>query len=363
MDSRETIAVQKEKISKHIAPEELAQGEILFYNGACQILSQSSVCFELLVYDTSLPEPAGFSILFEEDGHIVLETQTQSGVKEWNRYSYACLLEVEKKLQQLDPKTHDEHKKYTREGMIKRVLAERMQKAMKAEYRIKWADNIYGDHILTNERGIKYRIFLRDFENQTGYSDSADAQINKLGTTKHIMYTFTKLNENVQLKASMAKEFPFVEIYCAPLNDYKISWYYPHELSTSEKLLLTKYFGNNQYIEDEQILDFLGFFDEADGLPSIKIRPEVRQKVEAAYEQKLLRDIAAKSTIGFSEINAELYPYQKEGVEFCLYKKNAVIADEMGLGKTIQAISIAILKKKLFGFRHTLVSSQSCSFG
>lgn len=353
MDSRETIAGQKEKISKHIAPEELAQGEILFYNGECQILSQSSACFELLVYDSSLPEPAEFSIFLEEDGHIVLETQ--SGIKEWNRYSYACLLEVEKELQLLDPKTNDEHKKYTREGMIKRVLSERKQKALKAEYRIKWADNIYGDHILTNERGIKYRIFLRDFENQTGYSDSADAQINKLGTTKHIMYAFSKLNENVRLKETMSKEFPFVEIYCDPLNEYKISWYYPHELSTQEKLLISKYFGNNRYIEEEQLLDFLRFFDEADGLTSIKIRPEVRQKIEAAYEQQLLGDIAAKSTIGFSEINAELYPYQKEGVEFCLYKKNAIIADEMGLGKTIQAISIAILKKKLFGFRHALV--------
>lgn len=353
MDSRDTITLQKEKISKHITPEELAQGEILFYNGECQILSQSSACFELLVYDASLPEPAEFSILFEEDGHIVLETK--SGIKEWNRYSYACLLEVEKELQQLDPKTHDEHKKYTREGMIKRVLAERMQKALKAEYRIKWADNIYGDHILTNERGINYRIFLRDFENQTGYSDSADAQINKLGTTKHIMYAFAKLNENVRLKASMGKEFPFVEIYCNPLNEYKISWYYPHQLATSEKLLLTKYFGQNQYIEEEQLLDFLGFFDEAEDLSTIKIRPEVRQKVESAYEQKLLSDIAAKSTVDFSEVTAELYPYQKEGVEFCLYKKNAIIADEMGLGKTLQAISIAILKKKLFGFRHALV--------
>jgi hypothetical protein len=79
------------------------------------------------------------------------------------------------------------------------VLTERRQKADKAEYRIKWAGNIYGDHILTNERGVKYKVFLRDFENETSYSDSMDAKLNKLGTTKHIMFAFRKLKENKTL--------------------------------------------------------------------------------------------------------------------------------------------------------------------
>lgn len=114
-------------------------------------------------------------------------------------FSYACLLQVENEVQLLNPKEHLEHKKYARQGMIKRVLAERRQKADKAEYRIKWADNIYGDHILTNERGVKYKVFLRDFENETGYSDSMDAKLNKPGTTKHIMFAFRQLKENKAL--------------------------------------------------------------------------------------------------------------------------------------------------------------------
>jgi SNF2 family DNA or RNA helicase len=54
-------------------------------------------------------------------------------------------------------------------------------------------------------------------------------------------------------------------------------------------------------------------------------------------------------------IKAELFPYQKEGIEFALYRKSAIIADEMGLGKTVQAIGTAILKKQIFNFRKTLV--------
>jgi hypothetical protein len=42
---------------------------------------------------------------------------------------------------------HD-HKKYSRDEMIRRVLEERRQKAEKANCRIDWASNIYGDHVL-----------------------------------------------------------------------------------------------------------------------------------------------------------------------------------------------------------------------
>ena len=50
----------------------------------------------------------------------------------WDRYSYACLLQYEQELHLLNPKEKIEHKKYTRQGMINRVLNERRQKADKA---------------------------------------------------------------------------------------------------------------------------------------------------------------------------------------------------------------------------------------
>ncbi|GHV54416.1 hypothetical protein AGMMS49579_14940 [Spirochaetia bacterium] len=109
-----------------------------------------------------------------------------------------------RKGEQLSPKERLAYKKYSREGMIRRVLDERREKAEKADYRITWVDNIYGDHILTNESGIKYIVFLRDFEQETGYSNSADAMYNKLGTTKHIMYAFRQLNFSL---SSIMKRF------------------------------------------------------------------------------------------------------------------------------------------------------------
>ncbi|MCF8360984.1 MAG: DEAD/DEAH box helicase [Prolixibacteraceae bacterium] len=353
MDLKGIITEQKKKVSELLDHNERIFGEILHDNGECQILSQSLSCFELIVYDPSFDKPVEVSINVEDGSNVYPEAAP--GFEGWNRYSYACLLQVENELMALDPKTNEEHKKYSREGMIKRVLDERRLKAEKADYTIKWARNIYGDHILTNERGVKYKVFLRDFEKETGYSDSADARKNKLGTTKHIMYAFNMLKEDKNISAKMSKTFPFIEVYCDPLNDYKITWYYPYDLSLSEKHLISKYFKNKTFIENEELTRFLDFFDEAESIPSIVIRPEVREKVEAAFEQKLLGDIKQNVTPDYTDIKADLYPYQKEGIAFCLFKKYAIIADEMGLGKTLQAITAAVLKMKYFGFKKILV--------
>ena len=284
-----------------------------------------------------------------------MEPYSLDELEEWDRKSYACLLQIENELHLLDPKENMEHKRYTREGMIRRVIKERRQKADKAEYRIKWAKNIYGDHILTNENGVKYKIFLRDFENETGWSDSMDSKLNKLGTTKHIMFAFKALKERSKLYKRLSKTYPFIEIYCDPLNNYRITWNYPHELPVEENLLISKYFKHSNYLQQENIRDFLGFIEAARSSDIIVIRPEVHEKVEQAFEKDLLLQLKAAHKPDYSVVNANLFQYQKEGIEFALFKKAAIIADEMGLGKTIQAIAIAILKKKIFDFKKALI--------
>lgn len=353
MEITDIIKTHIQKLNLELSKNEVAHGEILYNSGNCQVLSQSPVKYELVVSDGTNETAKEYELSINNDGIITPSNGDDSGG--WDRYSYACLLQIENELQLLNPGYHSEHKKYSRKGMIKRVLKERKQKADKAEYRIEWADNIYGDHILTNEKGVKYKIFLRDFKDETGYSDSMDSKINKLGTTKHIMFAFNKLKENKSLYKKLSKTFPFVEIYCNPLNDYKITWYYPYELPVEIQLLISRYFKDAQYIEDENITSFLDFIKEASGIDSICIRPEVIEKVEHAFEEILLEKLKQSHKPDFSYINTDLYNYQKEGIEFALYKKNAIIADEMGLGKTLQAIGVAIMKKKVFDFKKTLI--------
>lgn len=352
MELQELIKSQKEKLQTILPKTELALGEIIFNNNDCQVLSQSAVRFELVVDSQETKHPKECSLDIVEEDVIPSINGERCG---WDRVSYACLLEVENELRFLDPKEPVEHKKYSREGMVKRVLQERRQKADKAKYRIKWAANIYGDHVLTNENGIKYKLFLRDFENETGYSDSMDSRLNKLGTTKHIMFAFQQLKGDKALFDQLDKTCPFIEIFCDPLNDYKISWFYPHPLPLEEQLLLSRYFKKATFIEEVDLKNFLGFLEESAEFQKIQIRPEVREKVESAFEQDMLDELRKNWKPEFSAINADLYNYQKEGIEFSLFRKASIIADEMGLGKTIQAIGTAVLKKQIFGFKKVLV--------
>ena len=347
-----------DRIKRQLLPSEVAYGEILYKNGDCQLLSQSPSTIEFLLYIPEKRIHADYSLLLVEDDNgklINILPQVDGERAGWNRYAYACLLQYENELQLLNPKEKIEHKQYTRTGMIKRVLAERLQKANKANYRMQWANNIYGDHILINEKGVKYKIFLRNFENETGYSNSPDSRFNKLGTTKHIMFAFQALKNNVSLYQQLDKTFPFIEIFCDPLNDNKITWYYPYPLSSEEQSLITRHFKESTWIEDAETESFLRFIEEASGNEHICIRPEVRDKVGRAFEQSMLLDLSQSYQPDYSVLKMELFPYQKEGVEFALFRKAAIIADEMGLGKTLQAIAAAVLKKELFGFYRTLV--------
>ncbi|MDZ7606954.1 MAG: DEAD/DEAH box helicase [Cyclobacteriaceae bacterium] len=169
------------------------------------------------------------------------------------------------------------------------------------------------------------------------------------------MFAFDQLKKDKNLFRRLSQEYPFIEIFCDPLNEYKISWYYPHEIGDEEKALISKYFGSSTFIDDGETENFAGFLEEAKSFENIKIRPEVPDLVESFFDEKLLRQLANNASLDFSAISADLFDYQKEGVAFVLFRKAAIIADEMGLGKTLQAIAVAILKKQIFGFRKALI--------
>lgn len=353
MEITQIIDTQIKKIYTQLEKTELATSEIIFNNGACQILSQSPRMFELLLIEEEENNVIEYTLSIDENYEITpLVDKNPEG---WNKNSLACLLQIEHELNLLDSKTPTDYKKYTRQGMINRVIKERNSKADKAEYKIKWADNIYGNHILTNEKGVKYTVFLRDFENETGYSDSQDSRYNKLGTTKHIMYAFNQIKEKKSLYKRLNKTYPFIEIYCDPLNDHNITWFYPHELPLEEQRLISKYFKKSSFIAPENITHFLGFIEEASQSKLIHIRDEVQQHLEQVFERKMLVNLAKTEKADFSLLKADLFDYQKEGISFVLFKKAAIIADEMGLGKTIQAIGSAVLKKQIFDFKKTLI--------
>jgi SNF2 family DNA or RNA helicase len=344
------------ELQKSLKPSVLTAGKQLFEQGACTALSRSAEEFNYLV--DGYEDPVSIHIdWFNLDGSYEMPPsaeQIRNDDKAWQPHSYACLLDMQQSLA-IDTNHFIEHKHYTRAGMIQRVLDERRQKATTANYKIKWADNIYGDHILTNENGVKYKIFLRDFENETGYSNSQDSAVNKLGTTKHIMFAYNQLKASQSLYKRLKKTCPFIEVYCDPLNHYAVRYFYPHTIPAEIEPLINTYFRPDTFVAEEQLPRLMDFINEASCFDHIVVRPEVVEKVNQLLEDQSLKAIQQKYVPDFSHINATLYPYQQEGIQFAACRKHAIIADEMGLGKTIQAIGAAVMKKEIFGFTKTLV--------
>jgi SNF2 family DNA or RNA helicase len=335
------------EVNKLLSPEEIAKAKVLYQTGSHVILSESANRINLLIESGN----KDIELAMEITDSFVYPFKNGKQV-DWNVQSLAALFLLEEKYQE-----HDlpQGMRYTREGMKKRVMEERKDRAKKADYKIKLSENLYGEHRLINEYGKEYKITLWDFDKKLGYINNIDWKTNKLGTTKHIMFLFDYLEENPAKTRRLRKEFPFIEVYANPLDDYRISWFFPGKLTESEQQLLNKYFGNKHSIEDHQMASFFPFLQKSADFGRIKIREEVLEKIEAYFSEKELQQIESEVALDYSFINASLYPYQKEGVAFATFKKAAIIADEMGLGKTLQAITAAIQKKNIFGFRRTLV--------
>ncbi|MEW4923515.1 DEAD/DEAH box helicase [Algibacter sp. 2305UL17-15] len=333
---------------KILSPLEIEKAKHIFETQEHVILSYGKSAISIQIENE---EPINVQIVASEtEDNLILKIDGSE--TEWDINGLVGLYIIKHDLKETPL---SDGKKYTRKGMIHRVLEERAVKAKKANYKVKLANNLYGEHSLINEKGKSFKVTLWDFETKTGYIDNIDWKTNKLGTTKHILYLYNYLEENPKKTARLKKEFPFIEIYTDPLNDYKISWYFPEELSADEEKLINSYFGNATYIEDFKIASFFSFFQNSRDFQRIKIREEVFEKIETHFENVELDQLQQQTKLDYSPINATLYPYQKEGVAFSVFKKGVIIADEMGLGKTLQAITTAILKKDIFNFKRTLV--------
>lgn len=326
------------------------KGHSLFLNGQSMLLSRSSDLFDFSIFD----EFDDYKVMVDlRDGMLLTCTCKSQMIC---HHKIAALMQSHEEISREQHKPQKPGMQYTREGMEKRVLHERREKADKAQYQIELSDNIHGEHILYNERKQKYKITLRDIEKKQGHCSCPDFQTNKLGTCKHLMYAFEVIERKPQLFKNKSEEYPFVEIYLDPLHDYQVAWYFPGRVGNADiSTLLFKHFGKSMRLPDENIVNFLGFLKEAEKFKQILIRPEVYNKVEKIYGQDMLVQISKSVTLDFSMLNVELFPYQKKGVEFATFKEGAIIADEMGLGKTLQAIAVAIMKKELFGFTRCLV--------
>ena len=295
-----------------VSPAIIKEAKTLYNQGFCQVLSRSKIGIDLLIQSGEEDHSLEITLKLVEGELTCLINNKPSP---WNATSIAALLQAQEEIR-LPSEKINEGKAYTRQGMIKRVLAERREKALKSIYKVKFANNIYGEHELITEKGDRYFVLLRDFENETGYINNPDWQTNKLGTTKHIMYVFDKLKQDQRLYKKLSKNFPYIEVYTDPLNNYNITWHYPDPLPLSAKSLIKKYFGSSKFIAPEKDKDFLGFIQSAANINEVMIRYEVEEKVKLAWDREALRQLEQTTELDFGLLKEKLFPYQQQGVAF-----------------------------------------------
>ena len=137
-----------------------SKAEKLIDNQQCILLSQSRDVFEFLVSDETSNHIARLTAEKEDSINESYKIISPNGDDIWDEYSLASLSILTAELTKGKLTDHEDHRKYTRKGMIERVLKERKDKALHDEYRISLADNIYGDHTVYNNKGTKYKVFL-----------------------------------------------------------------------------------------------------------------------------------------------------------------------------------------------------------
>ena len=328
----------------------LNEGVNLFTGGKCILLTQSANKYKFSVYDGNLSFEVwvliglGLELTCECDNKLICEHKI-AGI-----CNTISLIEKEKKFYNLNGY------RYTRSGMIDRVINERWNKAINADYKVEFSQNRFGEHNLINENGSAYKLTLRDLKKETGYCSCPDYGINKLATCKHLMYIYNLIKKDSERFPVNEDTFPFVEIYLNPLNNYKISWYYPGRIENTEiSELLYEYFGNSVFLPDEKVIHFLGFLQKSKKITKIKVRPEVNKKVEIAYNKNMLDQLRTSVKIDFSLIKRVVTDYQKKGIEFAVFNNSIVMADESKLDNRTQVIAAALMKKQIVGLKNCLI--------
>ena len=147
--------------NKMVSSSEIENAKHIFEQSTHVILSQGKE--KITVHVDNNKELFEVALILEEGN---LYAKIDGSFSEWNVPSLVALYVIENSI---NDETLTEGVRYLREGMQKRVLEERKDRAQKANYKISLANNLYGEHTLINEKGKTFKITLRDFKNETGY--------------------------------------------------------------------------------------------------------------------------------------------------------------------------------------------------
>ena len=238
---------------------------------------------------------------------------------------------------------------YLTEDEIRRqALEDRQKRARSERFTAIEGEMFKGRHLVQTGAGKQYAVTLHDPAAGLGRCSCPDYIGNRLGTCKHLIYLTAFLRRKRDLTHRLAKEtFPFFDIYWDSAHDQPRLF---HERRPMDGKglgkILSAHFDKDGFFKKEDIEALVPLLDELKAFKAVRVGSAVLGRLASLLQEKQLADLTRSVPHPKIKLKARLYPYQKEGVRFGLFKRAALIGDEMGLGKTLQAIGLAISKKR-----------------
>jgi superfamily II DNA or RNA helicase len=257
--------------------------------------------------------------------------------------------------------TLDQERFLTPGEILRQALEDRANRAKREKFTVDLGDMCKGEHVITTADGRRYVVTMHHPERGAGHCSCPDYLTNMLGTCKHLMHLHQhfKSRKNL-LKKAQHELFPFIDIYWDSVSG--LPRCFCEQLAAESPQLqqtLSRFFDDHGLYSNDDLSDFPQLMTALADDKRVRLRDSVLDRVNDFFVRKELQGLADLPVPAPSGLRAELYPYQKEGVRFAVHRKAALIGDEMGLGKTLQAITLALAKKELFGFGKVLIVTLS----
>ena len=252
------------------------------------------------------------------------------------------------------------------EELKKQALDDRHERAKKEKINIKSSDKStpYADYSVTNHTtGKSYRVAFRGFDFGVSYCSCPDFKVNNLGTCKHLI-SAEKYIQRIFGKRKILSN-PYVRQRLSVGLNYldetpAIKLYPPIDFEKSKTFtVLGKYL--NKPVEDYKA--FAMDIDEAiNAGDTVHIHPDTEKFINKQLLNKRILEITKNirenletHPLRTNLLNAELRPYQLDGIAFAVEKGRAILADDMGLGKTIQGVGVAELLGREVNIKKVLI--------
>jgi superfamily II DNA or RNA helicase len=237
------------------------------------------------------------------------------------------------------------------EALVNQAVADRKERAQKEKMRLKSMNSreLWTDYIITSYgTGKSYRIALRGWEPGESYCSCPDFRKNTLGTCKHIIYALDKVGKKFK---KVVRETPAgikeICVYLRYGRRLQLGLLVPADLSPEIAAHLAPF--KDKSIQN--IKDLIRCIRRVEGLGAeVTIYPDAEEFINhKLFQERMAATVAEirqdpqNHPLRKTLLEAELLPYQLDGVAFAAGVGRAVLADDMGLGKTIQGIGVAEL--------------------